>query len=114
MGPEAKNRLEDILESIARIDEYTNGKTFADYEQEAMLRDAVERRFELIGEAMRSLDELKDDSTAGDITNYKRIIGFRVVLAHRPHRVENDLVWSFIEGELPILRKEVEALLREG
>jgi ubiquinone/menaquinone biosynthesis C-methylase UbiE len=52
--------------------EFTTGKTFADYGKNAMLRAAVERKFEIIGEALAQLSKL-DDSLVARITEYRRI-----------------------------------------
>jgi hypothetical protein len=56
MAPSALiSRLEDILEAISVIAEYTAGKTFDDYAAERMLRDAIERNVEPISEASRHI-----------------------------------------------------------
>ena len=52
MRLEAKKYLYDILQAADLLHEFTTGKGFADYEGDAMLRAAVERKFEIIGEAL--------------------------------------------------------------
>lgn len=52
MRLEARKYLYDIQQAAARISEFTSGKRFEDYRNEAMLRAAVERQFEIIGEAL--------------------------------------------------------------
>lgn len=51
MAPSARERLLHINQAIEKIAQYTNGKEFADYASDAMLRDAVERNLTIIAEA---------------------------------------------------------------
>ncbi len=82
----------------------------ADYENSALLRSAVERQFEIIGEALRLA--IRDDPTlAQRVTNFSRIIAFRNRLIHGYASVLSDVVWGVIETDLPTLRAEVAALL---
>jgi uncharacterized protein with HEPN domain len=105
--------LEDISDAAEHVLEWTAGSTLADYEQDVSLRFAVERSFEIIGEALRRL-ERADPSTAARIDRYREIIDFRNVLAHGYDSVNNERVWGYIESELPALRRPAAALLEEA
>jgi len=74
------------------------------------LRLAAERCFEIIGEAVRRLDE-SDRETAARITDYQRIIAFRNVLIHGYSAVKHDLVWRVVQHQLPKLAAEVKSFL---
>ena len=111
MPPCVTERLEHILQSIERIYAYTAGKEFADYEREPMVRDAVERRFTIITEAMLALDEMSAAAMTGRISNYKHMIGFRIVLTHRYYELDDGLLWRHVKQELPLLHEEVKGLL---
>lgn len=52
MRLEAKKYLYDIRQAAGEVAEFTTGKQFSDYERDPMLRAAVERKFEIIGEAL--------------------------------------------------------------
>ena len=78
-----------------------------------MLRAAVEREFEIIGEAMTQLARV-DKAVAARISEYKRIIAFRNVLIHEYADVDNQLVWGVIETNLSTLVREIDALLADG
>ena len=67
---------------------------------------AVERQFEIIGEALR-LAIREEPDLAGLITNSSRIIAFRNRLIHGYAGVPSDVVWGILETNLPTLRTEV-------
>lgn len=102
--------LADIREAGQTIIEVSAGKQLADYLGDKILRLAVERCFEIIGEAMRRLDE-RDHDTAVKITDFARIIAFRNILIHGYSLLKHDLVWSVVQHQLPKLMNEVDALL---
>ena len=112
MRLEAHKYLYDIQRAADLVREFTGGKTFADYEADAMLRSAVERQFEIIGEAMTQLART-DEPVADRISQYQRIIAFRNVLIHGYADVDDRLVWGVIRANLPDLVRDVDALLRE-
>ena len=110
MQPESAKYLEDIRDAGATIREVTSGRTLADYKRDKLLRLGVERCFEIIGEALRRLEQ-RDAVTASGITDYKRIIGFRNVLIHGYSILQHEIVWTAVQNHLPLLLREVEALL---
>ena len=75
-----------------------------------MLRAAVERQFEIIGEAMARLARVDEQIVAG-IDHYRRIIDFRNILIHRYADVDDRLVWNVVETNLPTLVRDIKALL---
>ncbi len=106
--------LFDIQKACQLLEEFTKGKSFDDYQNDAMLRSAVERQFEIVGEAMNQMLKL-DPSLAQKITDSKRIIGFRNILIHGYASVSNEIVWGIVESYLPRLKQEVvELLLKEN
>ena len=112
MQLEAKKYLYDIQQAAARIAEFTAGKVFEEYQSDAMLRAAVERQFEIIGEALSQLARV-DAALAASIGERRRIVAFRNILIHGYADVDDRLVWDVVQGKLPVLRREVEMLLSE-
>jgi uncharacterized protein with HEPN domain len=90
--------------------EFTKGKNFADYTSDAMLRSAVERQMEIVGEALAQLAKI-DPSTAAKIGEHQRIIAFRNILIHGYADIDHRIVWNVLELKLPAVRREAEALL---
>ena len=104
--------LRDILDAGRAIEQFTTRRSLADYRADLMLRSAVERQFEIMGEALRRLHS-EDALFAARITRSSEIISFRNVIAHGYDVVDSMVVWGIIEEDLPALMIEVQALLAE-
>jgi uncharacterized protein with HEPN domain len=65
MSHEAKKYLWDVREAAERINRFTSGRSFEDYLNDEMLRAAVERQFEIIGEALNQLSKREPERVAG-------------------------------------------------
>lgn len=110
MRLEARKYLYDIQQAAMLLAEFTAGKNFADYTDNAMLRAAVEREFEIIGEALAQLARLDQELAAG-ISEHRSIIDFRNILIHGYADIDDGLVWDILGTKLPILSREISALL---
>ncbi|HXZ17994.1 MAG TPA: HepT-like ribonuclease domain-containing protein [Roseiarcus sp.] len=110
MRREADAYLRDIDDAAGLIEQFTAGRSLADYLQNPMLRAAVERQFEIIGEALAQLVK-RDAPRAARIRDHRRIIAFRNILIHGYADVDNHLVWDIVVGMLPLLRRDIAALL---
>lgn len=110
MRLEAQKYLFDIQRAAVLLTEFVAGKAFADYAQNPMLRAAVEREFEVIGEALSRLAKL-DKDLVGQISEHERVIAFRNILIHGYAEVDDRLVWDIVETKLPVLCREINALL---
>jgi uncharacterized protein with HEPN domain len=113
MENRAKKLLFDVLASGRSILQWCSGRSFGDYEQDRQFRRAVEREFEIIGEALSRLTQA-DPALAARIGDIHRIIGFRNRIIHGYDAIDDAAVWGVAEGYLPRLVAEVEALLEEA
>lgn len=102
--------LYDIEQAATLISEFTDGSALADYTTSALLRSAVERQFEIVGEALNRLARTAPE-VAAQIGEHQRIIAFRNVLAHGYDAISDELVWDIVQNKLPALRAEVAARL---
>jgi uncharacterized protein with HEPN domain len=109
----AAKYLWDVQRATEKIVRFTAGHSFDEYLEDDMLRAAVERQFEIIGEALAGLRRT-DPAIAGEIPDLSRIIAFRNVLIHGYATVDDQLVWGVVEAELPTLRIIVTRLLGEA
>jgi uncharacterized protein with HEPN domain len=112
MRRDPRSFLWDVRDAADAIAGFTRGRGFDDYLADHMLRSAVERKFEIIGEALTQLAKT-DPAVAARIPDVRRIIGFRNVLIHGYDRIEDAAVWRAIEIDLPPLRARSAALLAE-
>lgn len=111
MRLESKKFIFDIQLAAGRIADFVKHKDFSDYEKDPMLRAAVERQFEIVGEALRRL-LTEDQPTAARISEHARIIAFRNILVHGYADIDDRIVWGIVESNLPTLLREVDALLK--
>lgn len=109
MHPRSPKLLEDIRDAAQFIGEATAGLNLADYSANRLLRHAVERNFEIIGEAVKRLARL-DPDTAAQLGAYPQIIAFRNVLIHGYDLVDHALVWNAVEQQAPALLSRIAAL----
>jgi uncharacterized protein with HEPN domain len=109
---EIRKYLFDILQACNLLKQFTAGKSFDDYTADPMLRSAVERQFEIIGEALNHALQL-DPSLEAQISSTRRIIAFRNRLIHGYASIAGEVVWGVLETNLATLYQEVEILLKE-
>ena len=108
MERKARHTLHDILETIARVQSKTAGKTFADFKANWELSFIVQRAIEIISEATRRLpEELK--ATRPEV-EWRSIAGIGSVLRHEYHTISDKVIWDVVEGDLPRLKAAIEAI----
>lgn len=104
--------LSDIDQPGADIERFIEGMDRGAYAGDALTQAAVERKFEIIGEALNRLQKIRSD-LAERIPRHRRIIDFRNLLIHGYASVMPERVWDNAENHLPELRRIVQALLVE-
>jgi uncharacterized protein with HEPN domain len=110
MRLEVRKYLYDIQEAARLADRFTSGKDLAGYQGDPMLRFAVERAFAIIGEALAQLARV-DPIIAAQFSESRSIIAFRNILIHAYAQVDDRIVWGIVQSKLPVLVREVAALL---
>lgn len=102
--------LHDVVTAAAAIRTFIAGRTLRDYRDDLMLRSAVERQFEILGEALTRA--LRIDPGTGDrIAACRGAIDFRNVIAHEYDALSPVTVWDIARNELPGLARDVAAEL---
>ena len=104
--------LTDIDQAGHDIESFTDGMDTVAYKVDARTQAAVERKFEIIGEAVNRLQKLHP-GLADRIPEVRKIVAFRNVLAHGYDHVVPELVWDYAQNHLPKLRRIVSKLLLE-
>ena len=109
MQLETKKLLYDAEQAAGLVEQFTHGRGLDEYRDDAMLRSAVERQFEIIGEAA---NRLSAPTREGSAEAWHKVIAFRNRLIHGYWSIDLVLVWDVIKNDLPNLKQEVARLLR--
>ena len=112
MDRHLKSNLFDIKTAIDEIYSFFEQvpRRFDEYQQNLMLRRAVERNIGTIGEAV---NRVLRDAPETEITNARAIIATRNRVIHDYAAVTDDVIWKIVINDLPKLKEEVSNLLEE-
>lgn len=101
--------LKDIENSLEKIFKYTNNIDFNKFISEDMIKDAVERNFEIIGEAVKKLPI--DFRNKYPNIPFKQIAGMRDKLIHDYFGIDYEIVWKTIKDKLPMFYNDIKNLI---
>lgn len=110
MSRDESLRLADISDSCEAIAAYVAGLDAAGFERDPKTMDAVVRRFEVIGEAVKGLPSALLDTEP--TIPWRQIAGFRDILAHAYFAVESSIVWDAAVNKAPALKAACQRLAR--
>lgn len=103
--------LEDMVVSMAKIEEYIIGKSFEDFERDSKTIDAVIRNFEIIGEASKKIpNEVK---TSYPLIPWDEMYWLRNKISHEYFGVDLEIIWDIATNYLPQNRQEILLVIRE-
>ncbi len=114
MQPEKRDKayLWDMLDAAQAIAEFVKGKKYRDYEESRMLRSAVERNVEIIGEAARRISEATREKHPE--IPWRAIIGQRNILAHEYDEILYEALWGLATNRIPELISMLKNIVPEG
>ncbi len=113
MRPETAAALYDMSMAAERIAEATRGKTFPEYESDWYFQSAVERQFEILGEALVRVRDL-ERPIYYRIPDAEKIVGLRNIIIHGYDAVDASILWAIVEERLADLRNILASLLDEA
>ena len=97
--------LQDIRESILAIEEYIQNLTEDEFYSNRQVQDAIIRRLEIIGEAVKNVDD--DFRNRYPQIPWKKIAGMRDIIAHEYFGVKLDRVWDVVRKDLPHIKQQM-------
>ncbi len=103
--------LEDMLEAIGQIEEYTEDVSIVEFDRDRMRFDAVIRNLEVIGEAAKQIPESVREINP-DI-EWRKIAGLRDILIHKYFDINKEIVWDVVQTKLPVLKAQIVTLIKE-
>lgn len=113
MERELKTLFYDIQEAGLAIKQFIAGKNLDDYKESDLLQSAVERKFEIIGEALNRIGQV-DEEMLEEISDYRKIIGFRNILAHGYDVVSDEVAWDICGDDLDTLLSDIDRLFSQS
>ena len=111
MSKDVKVYLDDIMKSISQIEKYTRKISQSKFNKNVQLQDAVLRRLEIIGEAVKNISE--DFRGLHPEIPWKRIAGMRDILIHEYSGVNLKRVWKVVGEDLAYLKKSISKIIKE-
>jgi uncharacterized protein with HEPN domain len=107
MPHSVRKLLLDITISCEEISAFIANKSFADFIADRILQLALERQFEIIGEAVSRLSKADPITIKERIPEYEKIVGFRNVISHGYDVIDQEALWDFALNAVPILLQKV-------
>ncbi|MBI5301215.1 MAG: DUF86 domain-containing protein [Chloroflexi bacterium] len=104
-----RERLEDILEAIAHVEKYAAQGRQA-FEQDELIQTWIVHHLQIIGEAASRVSD-EAQSRHPEIS-WANIVAMRNIIVHEYFGIDHDEVWSTVEFDLPVLKRQVEAMLK--
>jgi uncharacterized protein with HEPN domain len=109
MPRDYKVYLEDVLQAIGKIRDYTTGMSRQAFMSDSKTLDAVVRNLEVIGEAAKKVP--KEIQVKNPQVEWRKIASLRDILIHEYFGVDREIVWDIVENKLPVLVGQVNRML---
>lgn len=102
MRREAGAHLWDAAEAAQLVHEFAHGKAVAEFNSDLLIRSAVERQLEILGEALNRLRR-DDADTAARVSDLDKIVGMRNIIAHEYGDIDDEIVQRAVTTNVPAL-----------
>ena len=111
MDDKIKKYLTDIQFAIEDIELFLSQRPrkFDVFISDSMFKSAIERKIEIIGEAMNRILKIHPEIA---ITSSRKIVNTRNYVIHSYDTLSNEILWGIVINDLPLLKNEVNSLLK--
>lgn len=113
MQPDSGLHLWDATVAARLVRDFTSGRTATEFTQDLIIRSAVERQLEILGEALNRLRR-EDMAAAARVPSLDEIVGMRNIIAHEYGSIDYEIVWIAATIEVPALIPVLEELVQEA
>lgn len=110
MNDETKRRLLDALEACRAIQKFSAGTNYESFVADELLRAALERKFEILGEALNRAEQ-SDPDLADRLPELRRVVGMRNRIIHGYDAVDEEILWDAVGFKVPNLSIQIAAIL---
>jgi uncharacterized protein with HEPN domain len=109
MPRDSRQYLQDILDAIAKVEQYVDGLAFDGFKADSLRIDGVNMNLIIIGEAANAIP-LETQRQYPEI-DWRNIVGLRNAIAHEYFRLNLERIWDIIEVELPLLKQQISLMI---
>jgi uncharacterized protein with HEPN domain len=103
--------IHDMLEAVEKVERYTSGLSYQQFDGNDLVVDAVVRNLEIIGEAAKFIPP--DMRSRYDAINWSRVVGFRNIVIHAYFAVDVEIVWTIATQRLADLKPVLEKMVQD-
>ena len=103
--------LEDMLQSMNRIEEYLGELDFRKFKMNYLVVDAIIRNFEIIGEASKNIPS--DIHEKYPEIPWRKMYGLRNLIAHEYFGIDYEMIWEIAKNNLPKNRDDLAIIIEK-
>ncbi|WP_024329278.1 DUF86 domain-containing protein [Thioalkalivibrio sp. ALR17-21] len=104
--------LWDAREAARRVAEFVKDANEEDYVASDLMRSAVERQLEILGEALGQLEKANPE-VARQIPQLRAAVDLRNLLIHGYAKIDDRIIWNTVTTDVPVMARELDSILRQ-
>lgn len=110
MTHNSKVCLHDAVSACSLIIKFSEGISLLEYQENLMIKSAVERQFEILGEALNRIKKI-DPELLNEVSNWQRIISFRNVIVYAYDVIDDEIVFLVLKDQIPLLLENLTKII---